>query len=53
MVSHYTNVKGSGGGPVLTWYRTGTEAMLDLVILGASSALEWMVAARSGRRALR
>ena len=40
-------------GPALSWYRTGTEAIVYLVILGAGYAVEWAVAARTGRRVLR
>lgn len=40
-------------GPALAWYRTGTEAVAYLVILAAGYALEWAVAARTGRRVLR
>ena len=40
-------------GLVLSWYRTGTEAAVFLVILAAGYALEWAVAARTGRRVLR
>ena len=37
-------------GLVLSWYRTGTEAIVCLVILAAGYAVERAVAARSGRR---
>lgn len=40
-------------GPVLSWYRTGTEAAVYLVILAAGYALERAVAGRTGRRFLR
>jgi hypothetical protein len=40
-------------GPALSWYRTGTEAVVYLVILAAGYALEWAVTARTGRRVLR
>lgn len=40
-------------GPALSWYRTGTEAAVFLVVLAAGYALEWAVAARTGRRVLR
>jgi hypothetical protein len=40
-------------GPALSWYRTGTEAVVFLAILAAGYALEWAVAARTGRRVLR
>ena len=40
-------------GSALSWYRTPTEAAVCLVILAAGYALEWAVAARTGRRALR
>ncbi|MGH3254292.1 MAG: hypothetical protein ACRDOU_02625 [Streptosporangiaceae bacterium] len=40
-------------GPALSWYRTATEAVVFLVILAAGYALEWAVAARTGRRVLR
>jgi hypothetical protein len=40
-------------GPVLSWYRTSTEAAVFLVILAAGYALEHAVAARTGRRVLR
>jgi hypothetical protein len=40
-------------GPALSWHRTGTEAAVFLVILAAGYALEWAVAARTGRRVLR
>jgi hypothetical protein len=40
-------------GSALSWYRTGTEAAVYVVILAAGYALEWMVAARTGRRVLR
>jgi len=40
-------------GPALSWYRTGTEAIVYLVILAAGYAVEWAVAARTGRRVLR
>jgi hypothetical protein len=40
-------------GPALSWYRTGTEAIVYLVILAAGYAVERAVAARTGRRVLR
>jgi hypothetical protein len=40
-------------GSALSWYRTGTEATVFLMILAAGYALEWVVAARTGRRVLR
>jgi hypothetical protein len=40
-------------GPALSWYRTGTEAAVFLVILAAGYGLEQAVAARTGRRVLR
>jgi hypothetical protein len=40
-------------GSALSWYRTGTEAAAFLAILSVGYALEWMVAARTGRRVLR
>lgn len=40
-------------GPALSWYRTGTEAVVYLAVLAAGYALEWSVAARTGRRTLR
>jgi hypothetical protein len=40
-------------GPVLSWYRTGTVAAVFLVVLAVGYALEWAVAARTGRRVLR
>ncbi len=40
-------------GPALSWYRTSTQAAVFLVILAAGYALEWAVAARTGRRVLR
>ena len=40
-------------GSVLSWYRTGTEAAVYLVVLAAGYALERAVAARTGRRVLR
>ncbi|MFR0359533.1 hypothetical protein [Streptomyces sediminimaris] len=40
-------------GGSLTWYRVNAEAAAFLVILGAGYALEWAVAARTGRRVLR
>ena len=39
-------------GPTLSWYRTGTEAAVYLVVLAAGYALERVVAARTGRRML-
>ena len=39
-------------GSALSWYRTGTEAVVYLVILAAGYAVEWAVAARTGRRVL-
>lgn len=40
-------------GSALSWYRTRTEAAVFLVILAAGYGLEWIVAARTGRRVLR
>ncbi len=40
-------------GPALSWYRTGTEAIVFLVILAAGYRLEQAVAARTGRRVVR
>jgi hypothetical protein len=40
-------------GPVLSWYRTGTEAAVFLAVLAAGYGLEWAIAARTGRRVLR
>jgi hypothetical protein len=40
-------------GPALSWYRTGPEAIVYLVVLAAGFGLEWAVAARTGRRVLR
>jgi hypothetical protein len=40
-------------GSALSWYRTGTVAAVFLMILAAGYALEWTVAARTGRRVLR
>ena len=40
-------------GTALSWYRTGTEAAVYLAVLAAGYALEWAVAARTGRRVLR
>jgi hypothetical protein len=40
-------------GPALSWYRTGTIAIVYLVILAAGYAVECAVAARTGRRVLR
>jgi hypothetical protein len=40
-------------GSALSWYRTGTEAAVFLMILAAGYALEQAVAARTGRRVLR
>jgi hypothetical protein len=37
----------------LSWYRTGTEAAVFLMVLAAGYAVEWAVAARTGRRVLR
>ena len=37
-------------GPALSWYRTGTEAVVYLVILAAGCGLEQAVAARAGHR---
>ncbi|MGH3182820.1 MAG: hypothetical protein ACRDOH_17075 [Streptosporangiaceae bacterium] len=39
-------------GSALSWYRTGTEAIVYLVILAAGYGLEQAVAARTGRRTL-
>jgi hypothetical protein len=40
-------------GSALSWYRTGTEAAVFLVILAAGYGLEQAVAGRTGRRVLR
>src|SRR5260370_1100972 len=40
-------------GSALSWYRTGTEAVVFLVIVAAGYGLEQAVAARTGRRVLR
>jgi len=40
-------------GSALSWYRTGTEAIVYLVILTVGYGLEQAVAARTGRRVLR
>jgi hypothetical protein len=40
-------------GSALSWYRTGTEAIVYLVILAVGYGLEQAVAARTGRRILR
>ena len=40
-------------GSALSWYRTGTEAAVFLMILAGGYALEWVVAGRTGRRVLR
>ena len=40
-------------GSALSWYRTGTIAIVYLVILAAGYAVECAVAARTGRRVLR
>lgn len=40
-------------GSALSWYRTGAEAAAFLTLLAAGYGLEWAVAARTGRRALR
>lgn len=40
-------------GSALSWYRARTEAAVFLVILAAGYGLEWIVAARTGRRVLR
>lgn len=40
-------------GPALSWYRAGTEAAVYLAVLAAGYALEWVAAARTGRRVLR
>jgi hypothetical protein len=40
-------------GPALSWYRTGTEAVVYLVILAAGYGLEQAVAGRTGHRVLR
>lgn len=37
-------------GPVLSWYRTGTEAAVFLAVLAAGYGLEQVVAARTGHR---
>ena len=38
--------------PGLSWYRVSVETMLFVVILAAGYGLEYLVAARTGRRAL-
>jgi len=40
-------------GSALSWYRTGTEAIVYLVVLAAGYGLELAVAGRTGRRVLR
>jgi hypothetical protein len=40
-------------GASMSWFRVNVESAAFLVILGAGYALEWAVAARTGRRALR
>lgn len=40
-------------GPVLSWYRTGTEGAVYLAVLAVGYALQRAVAARTGRRFLR
>jgi len=40
-------------GWALSWYRTGTEAIVYLVLLAAGYAVEWAVAVRTGHRVLR
>lgn len=40
-------------GPALSWYRTGTEAFVYLVILATGYGLEQAVATRTRRRVLR
>jgi hypothetical protein len=40
-------------GSALAWYRAGTESIVYLGVLAAGYALEWAVAARTGRRVLR
>jgi hypothetical protein len=40
-------------GASLSWFRVNAESSAFLVILGIGYALEWAVAARTGRRALR
>lgn len=40
-------------GPALSWHRTGTEAIVYLVIRAAGYGLEQAVAARTGRQVLR
>jgi len=39
-------------GTALSWYRVNVETMVFVVILAAGYGLEYMVAARTGRRAL-
>jgi hypothetical protein len=39
-------------GTGLSWYRVNVETMVFVVILGAGYGLEYVVAARTGRRAL-
>ena len=39
-------------GASLSWYRVNVEAMVFVVILAAGYGLEYLVAARTGRRAL-
>lgn len=40
-------------GASMSWFRVNVESSAFLVILGVGYALEWAVAARTGRRALR
>lgn len=40
-------------GAALSWYRADTEAAVFLAVLAAGYGLEWVVAARTGRRVLR
>ena len=39
-------------GPILPWYRVGIELVGYLVVLAAGYALQWVMAARTGRRTL-
>jgi len=40
-------------GAGLSWYRVSTQAAVFVVVLAAGNGLEWAVAARTGRKALR
>jgi len=39
-------------GGSLAWYRVGVQAAVFVVVLAAGYALEYLVAARTGRRSL-